>query len=562
MKKSLLFACLTTLPCLLAAQAPPDTVFQHWHAGQKVQPTKTEALLKVTVVDLERLKIPDLAVRVEQIPSGKLWLGTTGKYGEVYFLVPAGKEYRVGAGDEAVIQTIQIPNDSYLRDNLTISHLAKEFTEQTRGDTVFQSVSVSQKPTRERVLVQAKILDLDDKPIEGEVLFFSVEKSRAVYVAVTNTQGRAALMLPKGLRYCFSTEIYPNLKCYDLPNHDMAGQLNITFNTIGTKAYRAREAERARQAAMRDSLYRLDRMQDSLLAIERQAERERLDSLSRLEWKRDSLLAIKHRAEQERERALGDSLRLDEDDYVHQLLFGDSPKSVLKRIERRAARDREAVKANPRYFEKTGQVVQAALYRMRDRWKNKMIVTDLTGSMSPYMDQVILWHALQLVQGENNRYLFFNDGNRTPDEQKVIGKTGGLYYTENALLDSLLEKMRQTAHAGSGGDGPENDVEALLAAVLRLRGMDELVLVADNYSDCRDINLLEKLRVPVHVVLCGTKQGVNEQYLEIAYKTGGSIHTIEQDIEDLARLADGATITIGAYQYKVSRGKFIRVTRM
>ncbi|MFN0014280.1 MAG: hypothetical protein ACKVU2_06995 [Saprospiraceae bacterium] len=523
MKKLLLLTCLTTLPCLFVAQTPRDTVFQHWHAGQKAEPTKKEALLKVTVVDLDRLKIPDLAVRVEETASGKLWLGTTGKYGEVYFLVPAGKEYRVGAGDEACIQTIQIPNDTYLRDNLTISHLPKAFTEKIRGDTVFQTVSVSQKPTRERVLVQAKILDLDDKPIAGEVLFFSVEKSKTVYVAVTSTQGRAAIMLPKGQRYCFSTEIYPNLKCYDLPNQDMAGQLNITFNTIGTKAYRAREADRARQAAVRDSLYRLDRMRDSLLALTRQ---------------------------------YGD------DNFVDQLLFGASRDSVLKHIERRADRDRAAVKADPLYFEKTGQVVQAALYRMRDRWKNKMIVTDLTGSMSPYMDQVILWHVLQLVKGEDNRYLFFNDGDNTPDAQKIIGKTGGLYHTERAQLDSLLEKMHQAARGGSGGDGPENDVEALLAAVPRLRGLDELVLVADNYSDARDIGLLEKLRKPVHVVLCGTEQGANEQYLEIAYKTGGSIHTIEQDIEDLARLADGATISIGAHQYKVSRGKFIKVSRL
>lgn len=528
MKKYLPLVLLAFLPGLLPAQtkpasAPPDTVFQYWHSGQKVEPTKKDALLKVTVVGLDRLKIPDLEVRVAQTATGQVWQGVTGKYGEVYFLVPAGKEYRIGAGDEDRIETIQIPNDTYLRDNLTITHLAKAFTEDVRSDTVFQKVSVAQTPTRERVLLQAKILDLDDKPIEGEMLFFSVEKSKTVYVAVTNARGKATLMLPKGQRYCFSTEIYPNLKCYEVPNHDMAGQLNITFNTIGARAYRAREAERARQAAIRDSLYRLDRMRDSLMALTRQ---------------------------------YGD------DDFVNQLVFGASRDSVLKRIKHRAERDRAAIKTDPLYFEKTGQVVQAVLYRLRDRWKNKMIVTDLTGSMSPYMDQVILWHALQLVQGENNRYLFFNDGDHTPDAQKVIGKTGGLYYTELSLLDSLLEKMRQTATAGSGGDGPENDVEALLAATPRLRGLDELVLVADNYSDCRDIGLLEKLRVPVHVVLCGTEGGVNEQYLEVAFKTGGSIHTIEQDIEDLARLADGATLRIGESEYKVSRGKFIKVTRL
>lgn len=64
------------------------------------------------------------------------------------------------------------------------------------------------------------------------------------------------------------------------------------------------------------------------------------------------------------------------------------------------------------------------------------------------------------------------------------------------------------------------------------------------------------------IILCGTERGVNENYLEIACKTGGSLHTIEQDIEHLAELADGATITIGRYQYRVSRGKFIQVSRI
>ena len=72
----------------------------------------------------------------------------------------------------------------------------------------------------------------------------------------------------------------------------------------------------------------------------------------------------------------------------------------------------------------------------------------------------------------------------------------------------------------------------------------------------------ELWKVPVHIVLCGTESGVNEDYLEIAYKTKGSIHTIEQDIDDLAQLADGATITIGHYKYRVSRGKFIQVSRI
>ena len=526
--KQLLLLFLLPLPVLLFSQKnnsklPADTIRQHWHRGDKVEPTQTLALLKITVSDLDRRKIPDLDVRVLQTQTGKVWQGFTGTYGEVYFLVPNDNEYRIDAGNEENIETFREPKDSYLRDAISITHLAKKFTEEIRNDTVYQTVSLAQTPTRERVLLQAKIMDLDDKALEGEVLYFSAEKTGKVYVVHTNARGRAALMLPKGDKYCFSTEFYPQLKCYDIPNNDYAAQMNISFNTIGTQALLKRKAERERQAFIRDSLYR---------------EQRRLDSLDQLNRKYDEIA------------------------FLHQLTFGAALDSIKNRIERRSAREREAVAKDPIYFEKTREVVKATLYRMRERWKHKVIVTDLTGSMSPYMDQVVLWHALQLVQGEENRYLFFNDGDAKADNDKIIGQTGGLYYTEQTDMEKLLNIMSKTTRAGSGGDGPENDLEALLEGVSKMKGLDELILIADNYSDVRDMALLIGLKVPVHVVLCGTESGVNENYLEIAYKTGGSIHTIEQDIDDLAQLADGATITIGRFQYRVSRGKFIQVSRI
>ena len=49
-------------------------------------------------------------------------------------------------------------------------------------------------------------------------------------------------------------------------------------------------------------------------------------------------------------------------------------------------------------------------------------------------------------------------------------------------------------------------------------------------------------------------------YLEIAYSTGGSIHTLEEDIYELSHLADGEVVRIGAYRYRVNRGKFVQLT--
>lgn len=505
-------------------QAQSDTINEYWHAGDKKEPTAKEVLLKVTVYNLARNKMANAGVQVVQTETGRVWRGITGKFGEVLFLVPKGKEYRVDVGNETGIQTLTVSNEKYARENLGITWLPDKFTEESRNDSIFQKVSPAQTPTRSRLLVHLTVLDLDNKPLDGEEMYFAAEKAGKVYVAQTNRAGKAYVMLPMGDSYCASTRFQANLKCYELPQDERAGQLNITYNTIGTKAILRRKAERERLAAIRDSLYEVDRIRDSI--------------------------------------ALARAARQKNDDFLHQLLFGQSGPEVQKKIEKRAAGERDSIARDPLYFEKNGEVVKATLYRMRERWKHKVVVTDLTGSMSPYMDQVILWHALQLVQGEENRYVFFNDGDAKPDNQKPIGQTGGIYFTDKAGMDQLLETMTQTARAGYGGDGPENDLEALLEGAARKTGPDELILVADNYSDVRDIELLTQLKVPVHIILCGSEHGVNEDYLEIAYRTRGSVHTIEEDIDNLAELADGATITIGQAQYRVSRGKFIQVSRI
>lgn len=530
--KQLIFALLLLTVSLKAQIRPvpgaaPDTITTYWQTKDHKEPTAQEVLLKVTIYNLARLKMAGVEVLVRQTESGTVWRGVTGSYGEVLFLVPKGKEYRIGTAEEPAIQTVQLSNERFARENIGITYLPNRFTEEARHDSVFQTVSPAQTPTRSRILVVLTILDLDDQALDGEEMYFVAQKTGKVYVGKTNRSGKAYLMLPMGDSYCVSTRMEANLKCYDMPRDDRAGQLNIRYNTIGTREMLRRQAERARLAHLRDSLYEADRIRDSIAGARMAARGPQMGQ-----------------------------------PFIHQLLFGNPGDAVKKRIEQRAAAERDSVARDPKYFEKTGEVVQATLYRMRDRWKHKVIVTDLTGSMTPYMDQVVLWHALQLVQGEENRYVFFNDGDRKADSAKMIGQTGGIYGTDRSNMDSLLNVMVRTARAGDGGDSPENDLEALLEGARRKRGLDELILIADNFSDVRDMDLLIRLQVPVHIILCGADHGVNENYLEIACKTGGSIHTIEQDIEGLARLADGATITIGGYQYRVNRGKFIQISRM
>lgn len=198
-------------------------------------------------------------------------------------------------------------------------------------------------------------------------------------------------------------------------------------------------------------------------------------------------------------------------------------------------------------------------------WSNMLVVNDWTGSMYPYGAQAVLWHRLNLNRAAIKHFLFFNDGDMRPDDRKTIGQTGGLYLVSAAQLSKIAETLRQVMLNGYGGDPEENDVEALLYGIKQVPQCSEVILIADNNSAVRDISLLPELaslKMPIRVILCGTSNGAppNADYLNIARQTGGSLHTIQEDITQLARQQEGAIIPIGQYKYRLENGQFVRLT--
>lgn len=167
-------------------------------------------------------------------------------------------------------------------------------------------------------------------------------------------------------------------------------------------------------------------------------------------------------------------------------------------------------------------------------WKKALVVMDWTGSMYRYGAQAILWHSLNFKTSGIQNFVFFNDGDGMPDEQKEIGKTGGIYYAQANNIDRLIKTFYLVGKRGKGGDEEENDVEALIKGMNRFEDFDELILIADNNSCMRDFRLIANIGVKVNVIVCGTKYGINPQYVNLAYLTGGSIHTIEEEIKHLS----------------------------
>jgi hypothetical protein len=191
-------------------------------------------------------------------------------------------------------------------------------------------------------------------------------------------------------------------------------------------------------------------------------------------------------------------------------------------------------------FIKEGRPKSNSTYQVFDRqdWKDVVVVCDWTASMYHFATPVLLWYNQKNSQSDTSsiqNFVFFNDGDDTPDKEKKIGSTGGIYATKTGSIDEALQLMEESKAAGTGGDSPENDLEALLYAQKNNPKAKALVLIADNMASVRDIRLLEELtksKIPVHILIARTEDIdlIRAEYWDIAIQTKGTIHTLETDI--------------------------------
>lgn len=205
-----------------------------------------------------------------------------------------------------------------------------------------------------------------------------------------------------------------------------------------------------------------------------------------------------------------------------------------------------------RFMVRERHYIDSTVYNVLDRhpeWRRANLVLDWTGSMYGYGAEAILWHVLNEQRSGVEHVFFFNDGDRKKKRKKVPGFTGGIYQVAAQPATKPLKYFKKVQNKGNGGDSPENDVEAVIASIKAEPDAGAVILVADNGSCIRDFNLVECINRPIHIILCGTEKGINHQYINLALRTGGSLHTKTEDITNLnARIIDGK-FNIDGVQY-------------
>ena len=204
----------------------------------------------------------------------------------------------------------------------------------------------------------------------------------------------------------------------------------------------------------------------------------------------------------------------------------------------------------------TSRVVSEIFDRHKN-WNNIAVVCDVTGSMGPYMSDLMKWFRLNASRIKH--FTFFNDGDMKSEAQKAVGNTGGIYNIPATNYENVEMEMFKAMRNGFGGDLPENDVEAVLEAEKNAPFAERIVWIADNYATPRDVSLLPKITKPVSIIVCSNSSAVSVDYLNIARKIKASLHTLTADFPDLSSMKDGEKITVDNREYQLVGEKFVRV---
>lgn len=186
------------------------------------------------------------------------------------------------------------------------------------------------------------------------------------------------------------------------------------------------------------------------------------------------------------------------------------------------------------------------------------VVTDVTGSMSSYATQVMLWLKYRPEVLAEGRFVFFNDGDAMPDMLKRIGSTGGIHFASTNLYDSVYNVMEETMRKGTGGDIPENNIEAVLATLNHWPDIDTVLLIADNDAPVKDMTLLGKIKKPVSVMVCGATEKIHRDYIDIAKNTGGKLFVLNTELSSLQKLNNGSEVVIKGRKFEYKDGSLVK----
>ncbi|MCH2044837.1 MAG: hypothetical protein MK212_12030, partial [Saprospiraceae bacterium] len=348
---------------------------------------------------VERIQLMDIRTKI-------VYKTITDNAGEAWIKLPKGRNFLVSLDGAPNYYLLRLENEKYL------THQQQIYFERKKGYDLYPSVNTG--------IINFIFKNMEGNPTAGQAFFAENTMTGEVLQCITNEYGVGQLSVPLENVYLLSTLFNPHfteLPVYLQPNNDLFIQ-DIIYQAPTEETIKARIREKEILAAKRDA-------ENRRIAAETARALDSLEKLDRKLWE----------SELEKVTNVNKTIPLDQD-----------PEIVKRVIESKATMFKKLLKDNPTYAKDSEKPILSTFQRMKESWKDKVIVTDITQSMQPYNQEVLVWHALNLIQSNNSRYAFFNDGDNKICSAKKIGQTDGVYFAEGRFEDlaTIINSM-QTA---------------------------------------------------------------------------------------------------------------------
>jgi hypothetical protein len=205
----------------------------------------------------------------------------------------------------------------------------------------------------------------------------------------------------------------------------------------------------------------------------------------------------------------------------------------------------------------TDSTTYRVMSRNIHKWPEAVVVCDFTTSMYPYSTQLFTWFKGKARKKAFKAMVFFTDCDSLGRETGFTQNLGQMFVSTQLEMENVLPAMiRAARNTIQNHQSEENDIEALLYAQTAFPQARHLILLADNSSPVKDMHLLDKITKPVHVILCGaasdTTQAFQPEYLEVARRTGGTLHTLEDDLTP-DKISTSTWLKVGQRYYHYSK---------
>ncbi|AFM02561.1 hypothetical protein Fleli_0050 [Bernardetia litoralis DSM 6794] len=527
--------------------------------ADQIQPTPENALIRILPINHEKepqkAKIILTSKKDNSIYNSHT--DSTNSEGAAVFLIPTGDIYSISINGNQNYDKIEV---------------AEQYFSKVDKYIQYEGMKIGKiQPSLDSAVFNIIYSDLEEKPAINEIFTITSKSTGKEYKTLpTDENGKAQIKIPIGDTYSIGIKYLKDFMEQEVSSDEGIYILPLEILYPSSEQIEARRKEMEEADKKREIEWK--KLEKEMAALDKKNEELRLERIKkeqeeaekaqkeyeiqvenlRLAKKlQDSLESI------QRQKDIQEQIKKDKKKEEERKELAIKKEAKIKAAEAKELRD--ILKRNQ--YSWGSDTIVSKILNGKKEWKKKLFVLDVTSSMLPYIEQVKYWYSLNYAQDSTMEFYLFNDGNGMSSARKQIGITGGIYECKGCKINKLEQLITQARTAGNGGDSQENDLEAILYALKYTDGYDELVLVADNMSYARDMILIEKIGVPIRIILCGTSRFVNEQYLNIAYLTGGSVHTIEEEINDLSDMIEGKMITVSGYQYRFTKGRFFRMPK-